>query len=281
VGSYPLDCILALPTSGQDDPRNVSSPLDQIFLGTAHSEGLPDIVRGRVVHQRSKPDSAPMHRGVVDLLDANLRQLLPCYQIDHLPIYIDLGSLEGGSGEASSSDGEEDEEEMKRSAAAQLLLAQGQAAALLTLVQEGFRALDTPGDGNCLFHAVRRQLSGPQLRAALGLNNDAFGVLGEDERVARLRAATVGRVRADNAAAHHFADDEERDAHCDEMEEDGTHGTVAEIEALSHLLNRRIRLYSPQHQNGADFDFRPRAHQDLTEPIRIYWNGADHYEQVG
>jgi hypothetical protein len=141
---------------------------------------------------------------------------------------------------------------------------------------KGMVAIDVPGDGNCMFHALSRGLSGADARSAAQLRADA---------VAYMRSHLSDALYPSNNDPTtlqqwiEWAGYPNAGTYLDALARNGTWGQSLELASLSQVLRRPIGVYTSQGSTcRLVAEFQPNeADAKSREALYVLYVGSNHY----
>ncbi len=136
------------------------------------------------------------------------------------------------------------------------------------------RLVDTPGDGNCLFHAVREALPEAARVSTEVLRQQAVDTLGANQ--ANLPEGWFDDYENGVMTAGGPVAPEDADEYFTLMAQEGTWGGALEVQALAIHLNRPI-ITLAEHHAPQRFDHDFNATILTGEPLVLYYEHGNHY----
>jgi len=152
-----------------------------------------------------------------------------------------------------------------------------------------FLIKQNPADGNCLFWAVAEfveEWDHKQLRRLLG---QFYASLDKNAEVSddSLHARLLMQMTSDNIDYHAITHKELKKKHEVRICKNLVYAGIMDVIAFAYLLKRPVELYQKQ-QFGENSEHTPRMSIDVFEdasahgkpPIRLFFNGTDHFEAL-
>lgn len=137
-------------------------------------------------------------------------------------------------------------------------------------------AVNVPGDGNCMFHALAYSLKGSARRTAAELRADAVQYMRAhlDQPLYPANDATTAREWIG------FAGYPSAEQYLQTLARNGTWGQSLELAALCHVLSRPLGVYSPDAKSKCRLiaTFLPTSPEARAQqPIFVLYVGRNHY----